>query len=417
MEMSGLEQGLRRGAPGRLDRLTRRLVLASLHGLPRGSLRIIEPDGGTLHLGDGEPTAELLITDWRTWRMMFAGGALGAAEAYIEGYWESRELTDVIRFFAANVDIMQAHDRGGARLLVRPARTLVHLLNRNTRSGSRRNISAHYDLGNDFFRLFLDREMMYSSAVYPHERASLDEASAYKLDLVCRKLALGPENHLLEIGTGWGGLALHAARQYGCRVTTTTLSGEQYDYARERVRAAGLEHRIRVLNRDYRELTGKYDRIVSVEMIEAVGHQFLPLYFRKLNELLSDDGLLLLQAITVPDHRYEGALRNMDFIKRYVFPGGFLPSVRVMLDHMGRETRLSPVHLQDIGLDYARTLKHWRERYLAARENVREQGYDRRFRRLWHYYLCYCEGAFLERAISTVQLLAQGPARREPAWR
>lgn len=400
---------LKRDDVGFMDRLARRVVLRALERFPRGRLTIIEPDGHPLTLGQGEPVASLTMSDWRTWRLMLTGGSIGAAEAFMEGFWESANLTDVIRYFAANVDEMDGMESGFASI-TKPLRHLAHVLNRNTLSGSRRNIAAHYDLGNDFFALFLDRRMMYSSAVYPTEDASLEEASAYKLDLICRKLQLNADTHLLEIGTGWGGLAIHAASHYGCRVTTATISHEQYEYARCRVREAGLEDRVEVLERDYRLLEGRYDRIVSVEMIEAVGAEFLDTYFRKLGSLLTDDGLLLLQAITIPHQRYEYARDNVDFIKRYIFPGGFLPSVQVMLEHMGRHTRLVPVHLEDIGLDYARTLGQWSERFRAASERVREQGFDRRFRRMWQYYLAYCEGAFLERAIGTVQLLAAGPA-------
>lgn len=396
----------------RLDRLARSAVVRALARMPYGRLRIREPDGGCTTVGRGSPEAELTITDQRAWRKMMTGGALGAAEAFIAGYWEAADLVSVIRFFAANVEPMQARDRTGLRRLAGPARALWQWRRRNTRAGAKRNIEAHYDLGNDFFALFLDQHMQYSSAVFPYAAASLEEASEHKLTLICEQLALGPDNHLLEIGSGWGGLAIHAARHYGCRVTTATISPEQYQHARQAVRAAGLEDRISVLECDYRELSGHYDRIVSVEMIEAVGPEYLTTYFRKLGELLRPDGLLLLQAITVPDRRYETALRNTDFIKRYVFPGGFLPSVRVLVDEMSRTTALTPVSLRDIGMDYAQTLAHWRERFDAAREQVREQGFDRRFRRLWHYYLCYCEGAFRERAISTVQLLAAGPARR-----
>jgi cyclopropane-fatty-acyl-phospholipid synthase len=412
MDLSTTTRVMETGRPSRLDRLARAAVVRALARMPKGTLHIREPDGRRLTLGQGEPEAELTITDHRAWRRMMTGGALGAAEAFIEGYWEAADLVSVIRFFAANVEPMQTRDRTGLRRLARPARALWQWSRRNTRAGARRNIEAHYDLGNDFFALFLDRQMQYSSAVYPHAAASLEEASEHKLTLICDQLELTPDTHLLEVGTGWGGLAIHAASEYGCRVTTATISPEQYRHACEAVRAAGLEDRITVLECDYRELTGTYDRIVSVEMIEAVGPEYLSTYFRKLGELIRPDGLLLLQAITVPDRRYKAALRNTDFIKRYVFPGGFLPSVRVLVDEMSRHTRLTPMALRDIGQDYAQTLAHWRERFDAAREQVREQGFDRRFRRLWHYYLCYCEGAFRERAISTVQLLAAGPERR-----
>lgn len=394
-----------------MERVARRLVLDTLHRFPSGQLTVIEPDGSRVTVGSGGAVASLHMLDWRTYRMMMTGGALGAAEAYMEGLWRSDDLVAVIRYFAANVEPMQALE-GITTRLARPMLAALHVVNRNSIRGSRRNISAHYDLGNDFFSLFLDRQMMYSSAIYPRADAELDEAAVHKLDVVCRKLALNENHHLLEIGTGWGGLAIHAARHYGCRVTTTTISREQYRHACDRVKAEGLEDRVTVLEQDYRLLEGRYDRIVSIEMIEAVGHQYLSDYFRQLNRLLEKDGLLLIQAITVPDHRYDFALKNIDFIKRYIFPGGFLPSVRVMMSHLGDDTRLTPLAVEDIGLDYARTLADWRDRFMAAIDRVADQGFDERFVRMWEYYLCYCEGAFRERAISTVQLLAAAPGWR-----
>lgn len=392
-------------------KLARRFVLNSLAGFPVGSIVVDEPDGNRVRLGEGEPACQLEMKDWRTYSMMFSGGGIGAGEAYMEGLWQSDNLTDVVRYFSANIEPMQALDKGLSRLAA-PARRWLHQRNRNSLTGSKRNISAHYDLGNDFFRLFLDDSMMYSSAIYPRPDASLEEASQYKLDVICRKLGLRPGLHLLEIGTGWGGLAVHAAKHYGCQVTTTTISREQYHYARQRVAEQNLQDQVTVLDQDYRLLEGQYDRLVSVEMIEAVGHDFLPVYFRKLGELLKDDGMLLLQAITVPHHRYHYALNQVDFIKRYIFPGGFLPSVQVMLEQLGEQTRLTPAGLDDIGEDYARTLADWRQRFVASRRQVVDQGFDQRFLRMWEYYLCYCEGAFLERAISTVHLLASGPRYR-----
>jgi len=396
-----------------LDRAARRLVLDALRRFPVGQLTITEPNGNDVLLGYGLPQAALKMNDWRTYRMMMTGGSLGAAEAFMENLWDSDDLISLVRYFAANVEPMQGLE-GLASKMAQPFLSMLHIINRNSVRGSRRNIAAHYDLGNDFFNLFLDKQMMYSSAIYPRADATLDEAAEHKLDLVCRKLQLGPQHHLLEIGTGWGGLAIYAARHYGCHVTTTTISQEQYRHAKKRVRDEGLEHLVTVLEQDYRLLTGRYDRIVSIEMIEAVGHQYLPQYFRQLNKLLKDDGLLLLQAITIPDHRYRYALKNIDFIKRYIFPGGFLPSVRVMLNHLGKDTQLTPLQLDDIGLDYARTLADWRQRFHAALDSVSAQGFDQRFQRMWEYYLCYCEGAFRERAISTVQLLAAGRDWREP---
>ena len=411
MGMLNLDNARQASSPAGYDRTARRFVLASLAQFPQGCLHLTEPDGNCITLGEGSPEASLEMHDWRTYRMMFTGGGLGAAEAYMENLWSSDDLTAVVRFFAANVVHMQALEKGVARL-IRPLRAWFHAMNRNSLRGSRRNISAHYDLGNDFFSLFLDKQMMYSSAVFESESESLEQASERKLDLICQKLDLKPEHHLLEIGTGWGGMAIWAARHYGCRVTTTTISREQYEYARDRVAREGLEHLVTVLDQDYRELSGQYDRLVSVEMIEAVGHQYLPEYFSRIGSLLKPDGRLVLQAITVPQQRYRFALKNVDFIKRYIFPGGFLPSVEVMLDQLSSHTRLVVQDIEDIGHDYGLTLKAWRQRFQAATEAVASQGFDARFRRTWEYYLAYCEGAFFERAISTVQLVAAGPAWR-----
>jgi len=397
--------------PGMLEQLARRFVLAAMAKFPLGRLVITEPDGNIETVGSAEPEASINIRDWRTYRMMLTGGALGAAEAFMEDMWRSDDLVGVIRYFAANVEPMQDIE-GPSNKLAQPFLSALHVLNRNSVQGSKRNIAAHYDLGNDFFKLFLDRQMMYSSAIYPRADSPLDEAALHKLDVVCQKLHLQPHHHLLEIGTGWGGMAIHAARHYGCRVTTTTISREQYQHALRRVQEEGLEDRITVLDQDYRLLEGRYDRVVSIEMIEAVGHQYLRDYFSQLDRLLTDDGLLLLQAITVPHQRYSYALKSVDFIKRYIFPGGFLPSLQVMCRHLGDHTRLSPTAVEDIGLDYARTLADWRSRFLAAREQVTAMGFDQRFQRMWDYYLCYCEGAFRERAISTVQLVAAAPGWR-----
>lgn len=409
--MLDAERAVASNAPAWIDRVARTFVLRALGRFPHSGVVLLEPDGTRVRIGQQPSEAEIRVLDWRVYRMLFTGGGLGAAEAYMEGLWASDDLVAVVRFFAANVVPMQQLDAGLARL-VKPLRRMLHTLNRNSIRGSRRNIAAHYDLGNSFFSLFLDPTMMYSSAVYRSEETSLDQAAVDKLDLVCRKLNLASHHHLLEIGTGWGGMAIHAAKHYGCRVTTTTISKEQYEYACEAVRREGLEHLVTVLDQDYRDLAGKYDRIVSIEMIEAVGHQFLPTYFQALQSLLKDDGKLVLQAITIPDQRYDYALRNVDFIKRYIFPGGFLPSVAEMCRQFATRTELVVTGIEDIGLDYARTLNDWRSRFLDRLEQVREQGFDVRFCRMWDYYLAYCEGAFRERAISTVQLVAAAPGWR-----
>jgi cyclopropane-fatty-acyl-phospholipid synthase len=291
---------------------------------------------------------------------------------------------------------------------------LAHWYRRNTRAGSQRNIHAHYDLGNELFQLFLDPTMMYSSAVFPRPDASLEEASLHKLDLVCRKLDLRPDDHLLEIGTGWGGLALHAARNFGCRVTTTTISRNQFDFATGRVRGAGLGDRVKVLARDYRDLTGTFDKLVSIEMIEAVGHRFLDGYFRICSERLKPAGRMLLQAIVIADRNFEQARRSVDFIQKYIFPGGALSSCGALLSSVSRTTDLQLAGFQDIGLDYARTLRIWRERFLGRLRDVQRLGYPDDFVRMWEWYLAYCEGGFRERAISAVQVVFDKPECRLP---
>jgi len=289
---------------------------------------------------------------------------------------------------------------------------LGHWLNRNSERQARENISCHYDLSNDFFALFLDPSMMYSAAIFPRHDADLEEAAVYKLDLICGKLELDASDHLLEIGTGWGGLAVHAAREYGCRVTTTTISKRQYEVARERVREAGLEDRVEVLFEDYRNLRGSFDKLVSVEMIEAVGHAYYPQYFSGCASLLKQDGLMLLQAITVPGQRFEYAQRSVDFIQKYIFPGGSLPSHEAMLATVRDHTDMVMVGMHEIGIDYARTLDAWRRRFLGKLDQVRALGFDDTFIRMWNYYLCYCQGGFEERIIGTAQVLLA-----KPDWR
>nr|WP_254722180.1 cyclopropane-fatty-acyl-phospholipid synthase family protein [Gilvimarinus xylanilyticus] len=285
-------------------------------------------------------------------------------------------------------------------------------LRRNSKEGARRNISAHYDLGNEFFSLFLDKQLMYSSAIFPSETASLDEAAEYKLKVICDKLELTSEDHLLEIGTGWGGLAVYAAQHYGCRVTTTTISHEQYEHAQKAVKEAGLEDRITLLFDDYRDLQGSYDKLVSVEMIEAVGYEHYATYVKTCGKLLKRDGLMLIQAITITDQRYNMAKDSVDFIQRYIFPGGGLPSVSKLMELTQSHSSLNLVHFEDIGAHYAKTLKCWRERFWAQLHTVRAQGFDERFIRMWEYYLCYCEGGFAERSIGTGQFLLANPDYR-----
>ena len=400
-------------APGAVDRFLRERFRAELAHLRGGRVRCVDALGSYVlgENGDG-PAIVLDIRDLAFYRHVATGGSVGAGEAYMEGLWDTSDLVGLVRLLARNRDALDALERGFARFGAALLR-MAHAWRRNTRAGARRNIAAHYDLGNAFFRLFLDEDMMYSSAVYADDAETLESASRRKLDLVCRKLALKPSDRVLEIGTGWGGFAVHAARHYGCRVTTTTISAEQHAAAAERIVAAGLDDRITLLHEDYRDLAGRYDKIVSIEMIEAVGAEYLDAYFATIDALLEPDGRALIQAITIEDHRYARALGSVDFIKRHVFPGSFIPSIAAMLESKTRSSTLALVHLEDFGGSYARTLAAWRERFLAALPEVAAQGYDARFARLWDFYLAYCEGGFRERAIGVAQLVFDKPGVRE----
>jgi cyclopropane-fatty-acyl-phospholipid synthase len=400
------------GAANWRTQLARTAVRRTLAGLCHGLLTLREEDGSEETFGDSHVRPDLHgIVEVRhpnLWLDLLANGALGAGEAYMKGYWSSPDLTAVVRVFCANMDTLNALDGPLARA-AKPVLRTLHWLNRNTETQARRNIAAHYDLGNEMFALFLDPTMMYSSAIYPHPEAGLNEAAVHKLDVVCRKLQLKPDDHLLEIGTGWGGLAVHAAKHYGCRVTTTTISQAQHDAAVRRAQQEGVAGRITFLLDDYRDLRGSYDKLVSIEMIEAVGHAWMDTYFAKLSSLLKPEGLALIQAITIADQRHDAALGSVDFIQRYIFPGGFLPSVASIADRVARKTDMTIAHSEDIGVHYAQTLKHWREKFFLNIERIRALGYSDTFVRMWDYYLCYCEGGFRERVIGTSQVLMAKP--------
>jgi cyclopropane-fatty-acyl-phospholipid synthase len=394
--------------------LARRLCLRLLANIEVGSL-VLHDGGETFHCGStqdpGQPHAEVHVNDRNLYRQMLAGGSIAAGEAYMQGLWTSPDLVAVMRLFSANMATLELLESRQS-WLVRLGLKLTHALKRNTREGSRKNISAHYDLGNDFFQLFLDPTMMYSAALFQTDTTSLEAASVAKLDELCRQLELGSDDHLLEIGTGWGGMAIHAARNYGCRVTTTTISREQYEHACAQVQQAGLQDQVTVLCEDYRNLEGSFDKLVSVEMIEAVGHEFYQSYFQRCSQLLKPAGKMVIQAITIADQRYAAARDSVDFIQRYIFPGGSLPSVAVIADHLARDTDMQMIHLRDVTRDYALTLAHWRERFLDAQAAVRQIGFDQTFIRMWEFYLAYCEGGFRERVIGTVQLAFAKPGYR-----
>jgi cyclopropane-fatty-acyl-phospholipid synthase len=382
----------------------------TLRGLRGGRLEIAE--GGrvaTFGPEDASPRARVEVSDSRAWSGLLRGST-GWGEGYVDGYWTTDDLVDLTRIACRN---LAPFDRWRRRLhpFVGPVQRMARLVPQNTRAGARSNISAHYDLGNELFASFLDEGMTYSCAYFPDPDASLERAQIAKIERLCRRLQLGPDDHLVEIGTGWGSFAVHAATEYGCRVTTTTISREQHSYASERVREAGVGDRVTVLLCDYRDLDGRYDKLVSVEMIEAVGWQYFDTFFRRCAELLEPDGLMALQAIVIGDDAYEAEKASRSFSNKHVFPGGCLPSAQLIVDLTAAETDLRTVWLDDISAHYARTLETWRQRFDDAWEVLRRRGYDERFRRLWNFYLASSEAGFRERRIRDLQLLFAKPAR------
>jgi cyclopropane-fatty-acyl-phospholipid synthase len=392
-------------------------VLAKLRGISGGSIAVVDGDSRTLV---GDPSADLhaviTVHDPQFYRAVGLGGSTGAGESYRDGYWSCDDLVALMQIFARN---MQASsDLGGAwNSLLDLGRKVTHRFNRNTRGGSRSNIAAHYDLSNEFYSLFLDETMTYSSGVFPDSSSSMKDASIEKYDRICRKLRLVPSDEVLEIGTGWGGFAEHAARHYGCRVTTTTISKQQHAYAKARFAASGIDGRVTLLFSDYRDLPGLYDKLVSIEMIESVGHEYFDTFFAKCSSLLRPDGLFAVQAITIPDQRYDRYRRSVDFIQKYIFPGGCLPSPGAITGSVGRVTDFQFAHIEDFAQHYARTLSCWREEFHTNLDAIRGLGMTEQFLRLWDYYLCYCEGAFREKQIGVCQLLLQKPGnRRSPKF-
>ncbi len=395
----------------RLDRYCRKFAHGLLRHIKTGRIEIVEQGEVTIFgqaIAEKPMTVEIKIHDSSIWRQLLVGGTTGVAEAYMQGAWICSDLVTLVRIILRNQSVLTRMDHRLTRIM-QPIEKLLGMINRNTRAGSRRNIRAHYDLGNDFFKLMLDPSMMYSSAYYQSADEPLEVAAINKLDLICQKLGLTPDDHVLEIGTGWGGFALHAARHYGCRVTTTTISKAQLEYAKSCVDKADLNERITLLLEDYRDLDGQYDKIVSIEMIEAIGHQYLNAYFQKCSKLLKPEGQLFLQAITIRDQYYESALKEVDFIKRYIFPGGFLPSVAALSHSIAEATDMKVTALEDIGPHYAKTLKDWRRRFYHHLGAVKQLGYSDEFLLMWEFYLCYCEGGFHENYLGTVHMVMDKP--------
>jgi cyclopropane-fatty-acyl-phospholipid synthase len=411
-EASALEER----KPRLFDQLAKKLLFRLLRSLRRGELTLID---GSVRRTFGKKSnqfpleATITIHHPRFYSSVVFGGSVGASEAFMVGQWSTDDLTTVVRITILNREVFEGMEKGLARLTA-PLHMFVHLFRGNTRKGSRLNIAAHYDLGNDFYKLFLDQTLTYSCGIFEREDSTLKEASLAKYDRICQKLDLSSEDHVVEIGTGWGGFAIYAAQNYDCRITTTTISAAQYDLARERIDKAGVAQKVEVLLRDYRDLRGKYDKLVSIEMIEAVGHQYFNTFFRSCSKLLKENGMMLLQAITMTDQVFDRHKRSVDFIKRYIFPGSCIPSITAMSRSIARASDLKLFHLEDITPHYARTLRMWREQFFANIDKVRDLGLPETFIRMWDYYLSYCEAGFAERYLGDVQMLLTKPLCRRP---
>ncbi len=409
--MNSPDLRLAQQAGSRRRKGSRAILLRMLRQLRGAGLTLQEMGNEPMFFGDETAPlqGQIEVQDLRVYRRVLLGGSIAAGESYIDGDWTTPNLTVVLQLLAENLELVDKIESKFS-WLTSPVNSVVHFFRNNSPSQARKNISAHYDLGNDFYQGFLDERMLYSSAWYQTPHMTLEQAQEAKMRRLCEQLQLRAEDHLLEIGTGWGAMAEFAAREYGCQVTTTTISREQYDFACQRIEKAGLTERVTVLFEDYRALRGQYDKLVSIEMIEAVGKRYLPTFFKRCNQLLKPKGRMAIQAITIVDQRYKHYSRNVDFIQRYVFPGGFLPSINAMTESMTRHTALVVRDLFDIGNDYARTLYEWRERVQRYWSTQNAQYNDERFRRLWVFYLCYCEAGFRARTISTVQLVAERQA-------
>lgn len=399
---------------GFLERACRNALFARLEELKRAKLTIRDSQGSRTFGTESEfdvLQATIEVKNAGFYRRVALSGSIGAAESYMEEDWTCEDLPSLLRIFVRNIGLTDRMEGGAARFAMALAR-LYHALRKNSLPGSRKNIRAHYDLGNDFFALFLDETLTYSAGIFPRPESSLREASIEKLDRICRKLDLRPGDQVMEIGTGWGSFAIHAAKHYGCRVFTTTLSREQYELARQRVARQGLSDRINLLLSDYRDLRGQYDKLVSIEMIEAVGHEYLDTFLAQCSRLLKPEGSMLIQAITFPDQRYSQYLRTVDFTRKYIFPGSCLVSLARLLHALGRSTDLRLFHLEDITDHYARTLREWRERFMNRLSQVRALGYPERFIRMWEFYLAFCEAGFAERYLGDVQVVLTKPDSR-----
>ena len=391
-----------------------RALCRQLKKITRGCLTL-QAGNQTQQMGtvsEGTISANIEVHNPAFFRKTCLGGSLGVADSYADGDWDTNDLVAVFRLFLQNQEVMDGMESGWASLLNRIARWGYLLSQKNTRKGSRKNIALHYDLGNDFYELMLDPTMTYSCGIFNSPECTLEEASLAKYDRIIDQLDIQPHHHVLEIGCGWGGFAHRLAERTEAKLTATTISNRQFEYAQDRIQKAGFHDRISIVKQDYRDLVGQFDRIVSIEMIEAVGHEFLPTYFSQISDLLVSDGAAMIQGITMPDHRYTQYLKEVDYIRTRVFPGSCVPSASAMIEATVKKSDLRPADLHDFGYHYSRTLREWRMRFLENEEEIKKLGYDDHFRRAWLYYLCYCEAGFEEGYTGDIHLLLAKPASK-----
>ena len=396
----------------KINLLCKKIFFSQIKNIKYGSITIVDGSTTKVFGRDNKFSCTILIKNPCFYGDIITGGSIGAAESYIQNAWETDNLTNVIRVIAANNEIAD-NIEGAFNILFRPIFMLIHYLKQNNKKNSLENIAKHYDLSNDFFSLFLDPTMMYSSAIYSDKNKNLDSASLNKLEIICQKLKLKKTDHIIEIGSGWGGFAIYAATNYGCKITTTTISKQQYMYTKNKISKLNLNHKIKVIFKDYRDLNGAFDKLVSIEMIEAVGHKYYDEYFSKVNSLLKDDGMALIQAITIRDQKYHAALNSVDFIQKYIFPGSCIPSLSIIQVSVSNNSDMIIKDVEDIGDHYAVTLMHWREKFIKNMNHIKKLGFDNKFIRMWLYYFSYCEGGFREKVINDAHILLAKPMNRD----
>jgi cyclopropane-fatty-acyl-phospholipid synthase len=392
--------------------LCKSIFFNQLKKIKYGSILIVDNHKEYVFGKDKNLSSTIYVKNSSFYFDLLIGGSIGAADSYIQNTWETNNLTNVIRIMAINSKLTNSIE-GSFNLVTRPILRFLHYLRHNNKKNSLQNIAKHYDLSNTFFSTFLDPTMMYSSAIYNSKKDTLNDASINKLKIICEKLQIQKTDHIIEIGSGWGGFAIYAATNYGCKITTTTISRQQFLYTKNKINKLKLNRKIKVIFKDYRDLKGSFDKLVSIEMIEAVGHKYYDEYFSKINSLLKEDGMALIQAITIRDQKYHAALKSVDFIQKYIFPGSCIPSLNILQNSITKSSDMIVNDVEDIGDHYATTLMHWRENFIKNLKYIETLGFDKEFIRMWLYYFAYCEGGFREKVINDAHILLTKPINRD----